>query len=90
MPGRFSECVLTHPSWSSHALVTPDGWHGLWAAGWGVHFHVTALTVGGQVPSVRMAATSSQMGGSLRQRQQTGITMLLIQELIQAEEILCG
>lgn len=48
-----------------------------------------ALTMGGQVPSVRMAATSSQMGGSLRQRQQIGIAMLLIQGLIQAEEILC-
>lgn len=32
-----SEWFLTHPSWSSHALVTPDGWHGLWAAGWGTH-----------------------------------------------------
>lgn len=63
----FSGARPHPPSWSSHALVTPDGWHGLWAAGWGAHLPPDCTHHGGQVPSVRMAATRSQMGGSLRQ-----------------------
>lgn len=39
-------------------------------------FHLIALTMGGQVPSVRMAATRSQMGGSLRWRQRTQIVVV--------------
>lgn len=54
------------PHCSGPAPATPDGGHGLRAAGREHTFCPMALTVGGQVPSVRMAATRRQLGSERR------------------------
>lgn len=68
-------------------------WHQMVGMGFGQldgerTFHLIALTMGGQVPSVKMAAARSQMGDSLRYRQQTGAAIIPTPRLTQLRGVL--